>query len=269
MPDERRHRGPHPEDQAFFAEGQVPVLRSATRDLSWLLARGYAGVSSLKLVGDRYGLTARQRTAVSRCACTPEQRDRRQRNCRTPQDIAKQSLWIDGYNVLTSIEAALSGGVLIRGLDGCLRDMASMHGSYRKVDETVPAITLLGQQLADWEIGPCRWFIDQPVSNSGRLRSILLDVARQHGWTWEVHLVPDPDPILATADVCVATADSEILNQTRGWLNLVDLVVRGKLPQAWVIDVAVADDDPQRPASLREFLERRSMPSSLLRENGK
>jgi hypothetical protein len=147
-------------------------------------------------------------------------------------------LLIDGYNVLTSIEAALSGGLLLRGIDGCVRDMASMHGSYRKVDETIPAIKLIGRQLADWRIGPCRWLLDQPVSNSGRLRSILLETAGEHGWTWEVDLVPDPDPLLASADVCVATADSEILNHAGRWLNLVDLLVREKLPEAWLIDLA-------------------------------
>jgi hypothetical protein len=238
MPDNRQHRGPHPDDRSAFAPEQVPRLKSAAHDLSWLLARGYAAPSSLKLVGDRYELTARQRTAVSRCTCTPEQSTRRKQHCCTPADLAGHELWIDGYNALTSIEAALSGGLLLRGLDGCVRDLASMHGSYRKVDETLPAIRLIGRQLADWQIGPCRWLLDQPVSNSGRLRSILLDMAREERWTWDVDLVPDPDPPLASASVCIATADSEILNHAHRWLNLVDLLVREKLPQAWLIELA-------------------------------
>ena len=48
----------------------LPALRQAVADLSWLLERGYAEKSSLKLVGDRYDLLARQRTAVGRCACS-------------------------------------------------------------------------------------------------------------------------------------------------------------------------------------------------------
>jgi hypothetical protein len=238
MPDDRKHRGPHPDDRFAFAPEQVPLLKSACSDLSWLLARGYAVPSSLKLVGDRYGLTARQRTAVSRCTCTPEQSARRREHCCPPADLAGRELWIDGYNVLTSIEATLSGGVLLRGIDGCVRDLASMHGSYRKVEETVPAIHLIGRQLAEWQIGPCRWLLDQPVSNSGRLRSILQELSREEGWTWEVDLVPDPDPLLASATVCVATADSEILNHANRWLNLADLLVREKLPHVWLIDLA-------------------------------
>ena len=66
MPDSREHRGPDPRDPAAFAPEEWPRLRQAVVDLSWLLTRGYAPVSSLKLVGDRYELTERQRTAVRR-----------------------------------------------------------------------------------------------------------------------------------------------------------------------------------------------------------
>ena len=38
--------------------------------------------------------------------------------------------------MLTTIEAALAGGVILAARDGAYRDMASMHGSYRKVAET-------------------------------------------------------------------------------------------------------------------------------------
>ena len=70
MPDTRRHRGPHPEDAELFAPASWPALRAATTDLSWLLSRGYAEPSSLKLVGDCFQLTERQRTAVMRSACS-------------------------------------------------------------------------------------------------------------------------------------------------------------------------------------------------------
>ena len=43
-------------------------------DLSWLLGRGYAIVSAVKLVGDRWSLTERQRMAVRRAACSDEAR---------------------------------------------------------------------------------------------------------------------------------------------------------------------------------------------------
>ena len=113
----------------------MPRLRDATRDLSSLLTRGYASPSSLKLVGDRYSLDSRQRLAIARCGCGDQDVTQRQRHQVPTAGLQHHELWIDGYNVLTSIEAALSGGV-VHARDGCYRDMASMHGSYRKVAET-------------------------------------------------------------------------------------------------------------------------------------
>lgn len=238
MPDHRSHRGPHPEDRRLFSPEQAASLGAAIRDLSWLLTRECALPSSLKLVGDRYQLAARQRIAVSRCACSDQQFVRRTEHQRQPGDLTGSEIWIDGYNVLTTLEAALSGGVIIRGRDGCLRDMASMHGSYRQVFETVPAIELIGNLLDTWHLSGCRWLLDQPVSNSGRLRSALLQTAERRGWNWTVDLVPDPDPLLARARVCVATADSQILQQVETWVSLAEVAVLQFVPRAWILDLS-------------------------------
>jgi hypothetical protein len=170
MPDRRTHRGPHPEDARLFSAAMRPVLREAAADFGWLLDRGYAHDSALKLVGDRYKLVARQRMAVSRCTCCEADAARRRSHEVGREQLRGAMLWIDGYNVLTSIEAALAGGVILAARDGAYRDMASMHGSYRKVAETLPALELLGRELAADEVSACRWLLDRPVSNSGRLR---------------------------------------------------------------------------------------------------
>ncbi|WP_417388083.1 DUF434 domain-containing protein [Gimesia sp.] len=238
MPDRRQHRGAHPQDQSLFSINAEPLLRQATGDLSLLLTRGYAPVSTLKLVGDRYDLNARQRTAVGRCACGEDVAARRAAHQVQAEDLAAQGLWIDGYNVLTSLEAALSGGVILQARDGCYRDMASMHGSYRKVAETIPAIQILGELLAEWKVSRCRWLLDQPVSNSGRLKTMLREISEQHGWNWEIDLVPDPDPVLSAADQIVASADSQILNQAERWFNLARCAIETRIPDAWVVDLS-------------------------------
>ena len=123
-------------DRQLFSNEQEATLRDAARDLSWLLTRNYASNSALKLVGDRYALNARQRLAVGRGACSDLAAESRRQREVNRNLLAGNELWIDGFNVLTSIEAALSGGVILHSRDGCYRDMASMHGSYRRVEET-------------------------------------------------------------------------------------------------------------------------------------
>lgn len=238
MPGKQNHRGPHQQDRQLFADERVPDLRSATSDLSWLLTRGYALNSASKIVGDRYSLTSRQRLAVGRCACRDDQLQKRKDSEAIADTLDNVELWIDGYNVLTSVEAALSGGVILHARDGCYRDMASMHGSYRKVAETVPAIQLIGQHLDSLHITHARWLLDAPVSNSGRLKVMLEDIAEAERWNWTVDLVPDPDPVLAQSAELIATADSEILDHAGRWLNLARSVVDAQVESAWVFDVS-------------------------------
>jgi len=237
VPDQRRHRGPHPDDVRLFGADALPALQTAVAELAWLLTRGYPHASSLKLVGDRHALESRQRLAVSRCTCGDADAARRQQRQVSPQSLAGCRIELDGYNVLTSIEAALSGGVLLLARDGVLRDMASMHGSYRKVDETLPALELIGQTLAGFGVSEALWLLDRPVSNSGRLKKIIEDLAGQWGWTWQVELVHDPDAELMQSDEIVATADSAILDLCEAWFNLARETVERHVAGARLVDL--------------------------------
>jgi hypothetical protein len=240
MPDRRAHRGPHPDDAELFAPEAVERLRSAVGDLSWLLSRGYADPSAQKVVGDRYNLTIRQRTAVMRCACTDEARQRRLASRASAEEVRGLPLLLDGYNVLTTVEAALAGGVILIGRDTAVRDVASMHGTWRKVDETRRAMELIGEVASEgFGVTRLEWLLDSPVSNSGRLKTMLVETAKTRGWDWDVQLVPNPDPILAAAPegAIVATADSVILDRCRRWFPLAGEIVRRRVVQAWVIDL--------------------------------
>ena len=236
MPDKRHHRGPHPEDAALFARPQWPALRSAVAELSWLLTHGYAQPSALKLVGDRHNLNQRQRVAVMRSACSDDALASRRARQAPPDTMAGRALWIDGYNVLTTIEAALAGAVVLVGRDGCYRDIASLHGTWRRVEETVPAARLIGETLATVNAARALWLLDAPVSNSGRLRQTLVEVAAAAGWTWDVELVPDPDRALGSAPDVIATADSVVLDRaTVAWFNLARETVTRHVRSAWVV----------------------------------
>lgn len=237
MPDRRAHRGPHPEDAQLFAPSEHEQLRQAVADLSWLLSRGYVNPSALALVGDRYRLAARQRGAVERSACSDRQFEQRRAHQVDAEALAGKPLWLDGYNVLCTIEAALAGGVLLAARDGTLRDMASMHGSYRKVAETSPAIELAGRVIDSLQVSECVWLLDRPVSNSGRLKKLIEQIATGRRWPWTVQLVADPDPLLIQSDHVVATADSMILDHCRRWFNLAREVIDRHVPDAWIVDV--------------------------------
>lgn len=243
MPDTRSHRGPHPVDRRQFAPAVWPRLVSAVRELSWLLSRGYASKSSLKLVGDRYALTERQRIAVARCACADRDRLSRVSRRVSAGQLRGQKLLLDGYNVLTTVEAALAAGVILCGRDGCYRDMASVHGTYRKVEETLPALQQVGNLLASVGVTRCLWYLDSPVSNSGRLKKLILETCCEQNWDHEVELVPNPDTVLTQAREVVATADSGILDRCQRWLNLAREVIEACVPTAFIVDLSLSGNN--------------------------
>ena len=242
MPDTRSHRGAHPDDARLFAADAVPRLRAATADLSWLLSRGYAPPGALQLVGNRYGLEQRQRQAVTRCACTEEAKARRLTTRLPREAVAGATLLIDGYNVLTTVEAALGGAVVLAARDGAYRDIAGVHGTYRTVEETLPALTAVGETVADLRADWCVWFLDAPVSNSGRLKAMMQAVARERGWPWEVRVVPNPDTDLAgtapAPNIVVATADSVVIDASGRWFALAREVISSNCSGARLIDLS-------------------------------
>jgi hypothetical protein len=140
---------------------------------------------------------------------------------------------VDGYYILTTLETALSGGPIFACRDACFRDMASIHGTYRKVEETIPALNLLGEFLNIAGFRRITILLDSPVSNSGRLKTVIESVNTD----WDVELVPNPDPILAASDHIIVTADSIILDAAKRWLNLARQIITRRIPDAWIIDL--------------------------------
>lgn len=236
MPDRRRHRGSHPKDEELFAPERLPLLRTAAGDLAWLLSRDYPGKAAVKLVGDRYALTVRQRAALQRATVGDGARNRRLEGQAELGAARGRPLLIDGYNVLLSVESALGGGILLGARDLTFRDLASMKGHYKRVEETRAALELLGVYLAEAGCTRVDWFLDRPISNSGRLRKLMLELAAEHHWPWAVELVASPDRVLASSSELVATADGWILDQGVLWLNLARLVIEDRISDAWVLD---------------------------------
>jgi hypothetical protein len=272
VPDTREHRGPHPADAELFVPAVLPRLREAVADFSLLLTKGYAEKSALKLVGDHFSLTQRQRLAVMRSSCSDQRRQSRLARRVSVEASAGQPLAIDGYNLLITIEAALSGGLIFQGRDGCFRDLASIHGTYRKVEETVPALRLIGEFLTEirvsrvegvgtpnavdrvWEpfppsnrgqdardtsAAPVLWLLDSPVANSGRLKALIGQLAHESNWPWEIRLTISPDAELSKMDTIVVSTDSVVLDACARWTNLAAEIIVHRLPQTTVIDLGL------------------------------
>ncbi len=204
----QRHRGKNPEDEELFTSQEIVLLKKAVEDLSYLYTRGYSEKIAVKIVGDHYQLKSRQRLVIQRAVCSDDSL-----NIRSKSEIGDnikegERLLIDGYNLLITVESLLSGGILVCGRDGCIRDIASLHGTYHKVEETIPAIHWIGKNLYALKPSEVIWFLDRPISNSKRLAQLIKSISIKQGWNWEVEVVNNPDYEIVHREGVAISSDS-------------------------------------------------------------
>ncbi len=190
-------------------------------------------------MGSRYKLGARQQRALGLITCPADKLATRQSKAVHASALRDQRLAIDGFNLLISVEAMLSGGFILIGQDGCHRDLSSIHGSYKTVEETQPAIALIDRTLKALGVAHAIWYFDQPVSNSGRLKTLLGDYARDNQAAWEVELVMNPDKVLVECDEIVVSCDSWVIDQCRAYVDLAGIIAQ-QLEAVELLDFSIA-----------------------------
>jgi hypothetical protein len=99
-------------------------------------------------------------------------------------------------------------------------------------------VELIGRFLEELGAGKTLWLLDSPVSNSGRLKTLIGELARKNNWNWEIELLLSPDAELKKTDAVVASSDSVVLDDCRSWVNLATEIIKNKLPYSKVIDLS-------------------------------
>ncbi|MEL1136670.1 DUF434 domain-containing protein [Desulfitobacterium sp. THU1] len=236
MSSSTKQRGFDPEDKRWFSVKAVANLKIALQEIQWLLDRGYKEGPVVTFVGNHYQFSLRQRNALKRASCTKLQAQRRKLAQLPYQAANERSLIIDGFNLIIALEVALSGGPLILGADGVLRDLAGVSGSYRIIEQTDRALEILGQAFKRLAVPKAKFLLDAPISNSGQLKHRILNHA--HNWLTdvEVELVPNADVVLSKMER-VITGDSVILDQCQSWINLSREIVERDIQSAWIVSL--------------------------------
>ncbi|WP_146944502.1 DUF434 domain-containing protein [Chryseobacterium hagamense] len=227
-----RNRGKNTgDDELFGKEKQLDKLKSAVQDMHYLLSRNYPERPASELVGNHYRLKTRQIQAVRGAAASQSQIAGRASKEFQYQDLKDKVIHLDGFNVLILLESLLSGAYIFEGTDGCFRDLSGVHGTYKRVMQTQTSIELVAEFFRKSGAKELVWIFDKPVSNSGRIKQMVLDYAVEHHLDWNGILEFNPDKFLAEhADVAVSS-DAWILDHCKNWFNLIGyLIVEEKLP---------------------------------------
>ena len=150
--------------------------------------------------------------------------------------LSGREVWIDGFNTIITLEVLLSRSILFRCMDGTIRDLAALRGTYRLIPETDGAVRMMLEALKAAGAEKINILLDQPVSNSGRLKARIADIAEEAGCSnLDIQILRDVDRTLYGREL-VITSDSVILDHCRSWVNLTaECVNRVEYPvfQVW------------------------------------
>lgn len=221
-------RGYLPTDEESFSPEAVEKMRTASRHICYLINEGYDLQMASTFVGNHFALSERQRLAVVRSIATDEQLQLRK--VKEITNIDGGEVWIDGFNVIITLEVMLSKSILFEGMDGTIRDLASLRGTYRIIDETSAAIKLLFDTLSAMNVARVNILLDEPVSNSGRLKVLIAEIAENYNFALDIQLLKAVDSALWTKSN-VITSDSIILDHCISWVNLMRQCTNGRETQ--------------------------------------
>ena len=229
-------RGYLPSDAKEFGESSLHVLRRAAEEVYYLINRGYPITNVTRFVGNHYLLSERQRLALAR-SISPEERII-SRKAREVKDIAGRTIYIDGFNLIIGLEIAFSGSILFRCMDGTVRDLAGLRGTYRLIPETDAAVEALMTSLEELQVEKAVIYLDKPVSNSGRLKQKILSYAADAHFDTEVVIEDAVDHELKQKEL-VATGDAIILDECDQWFNLAGYVISRRIGEYPYIELFV------------------------------
>lgn len=223
MSSKTRNRGKEGRDDLLFGKASAQEkLLEAVSDLSFLLEKGYGVVSACQLVGNRYKLNKRQQQALRGMSASETSVSTRMKKLVDVQNLKGQTVIVDGFNVLIILESMLSGGYIFKGKDGAYRDLSSIHGSYKKVSQTQEAIMLVGDFFMKYHLEKLIWVFDKPVSNSGKMKAEILEIANEKGWNWEGVLDFNPDKLIAQSEYIAVSSDAWILENASKCYNMIE-----------------------------------------------
>ena len=104
-------------------------------------------------------------------------------------------------------------------MDGTVRDLAALRGTYRLIPETDGAVGMLLDALQGMRVQAAHILLDEPVSNSGRLKARIAELGEGVAFALDIQITKDVDRTLY-GKRCVISSDSVILDRCESWINL-------------------------------------------------
>lgn len=119
-------------------------------------------------------------------------------------------------------------------MDGSIRDLAGLRGTYRIIDKTEIAVNLILKWLDMKQIQKANIYLDSPVSNSGSLKALIAENAETFAVKINIEVINNVDSVLEKLPF-VISSDAIILNKCQSWINMNKDIIDNDIKDAWRI----------------------------------
>ncbi len=216
-----------------FDEAAIARLRLAAEEVAWLTGRGYPIDSVTPLVAGHHHLSELEQRALARGTCSEPQYRRRAARELEGEDVARRPLAVDAVDVLSTVEAALTGAPVLQTLDGTVRALDVDRAAYvpgPHADAAIDAVLEAAKGLRPQVI---RVVVDEAARGAADLEARITARAKTVKAKAEVVRAPSA-PKALRKEKQVASGDADVLDACAAWFNLGALVL-GALPRVVLV----------------------------------
>ena len=195
-------------------------LREAVLDAIWLLERGYRREIVRDVVGDKYGLDRRLRSLIYRCVHPSGWISIVKNKYVEPRWMRGKCIAVDFLNVLGTVLSAMSGGLIVKSLDGFIRDISELHASILKQPRIYEATTIILEAVASLTPSKVIFLLEENVSYSGEISDLIRRELRTFSIDGTALTSRAVDSELVRTGWIVATSDAPIMARADRLIDL-------------------------------------------------
>ncbi|MFH1403864.1 MAG: DUF434 domain-containing protein [Candidatus Altiarchaeota archaeon] len=200
-------------------------------ELKYLLDAGYNRQSSLDFVSNHHRLDIPERNRLNRIVFSEKEVKDHKNKLAPLSSMRGGKVAVDGYNVLITVEAILSGGEYFKCMDGFIRDNSMVFSNHRIRKATFDAIESILSVLKGARPSEVLFMYDSQVSRSGELAGYTRHSMMVNDVKGVARTSPRVDYELKKLDMITATSDSRIIGLVSTAVDLPQAVSR-RLRQA-------------------------------------
>jgi len=195
-------------------------LEAPLLDIRYLLDRKYPKKSAITYVSNRYGLTKDERNILTRIACEKDISNDRKRKLVSIEFIRDKNLFIDGYNVLITVESLILGYPVFLCDDGILKDVRSLFRRYKIGFITKEALSMIEMITSKYTPKEIVIIFDSQISRSGDLSKMARDIFDKDNCLVFTSKDTDKEIMENSRKGIIATSDGIIIDNVDNVLDI-------------------------------------------------